>query len=221
MDEQPRNTSIVNLFLFIICPLGSQRDGGSLASSVVRAGPRGSLLSADSRSGPYPGQASTPKSPSLRSVYFSGTPWMKLPEFPAVSSGFHPAQTLGGYPAAPSHSLLGASLRPAAIQSSYARLRADGGFEVRLHLLVRCIGPSRHPQQAIKIVAAQGAHSARSFQQRGPVTKQGRHWTPNVLVETDQVRLRSGRQRSIGLLPTALSGRPPLHHAFGRRTRNG
>src|SRR5688500_16003168 len=26
---------------------------------------------------------------------------MKLPEFPSVSSGFHPAQALGGYPAAP------------------------------------------------------------------------------------------------------------------------
>jgi hypothetical protein len=31
-----------------------------------------------------------------------GLAWMNLPEFPSVSSGFDPAQVLGGYPAAPS-----------------------------------------------------------------------------------------------------------------------
>ena len=40
----------------------------------------------------------------------------------------------------------GVSLRPDAIQSSYARQIADTIYELRLKLLVRCIGPSRHPR---------------------------------------------------------------------------
>ncbi len=41
---------------------------------------------------------------------------------------------------------LGISFRPDAIQSSYAHQTANGIYETRLNLLVRCIGPSRHPQ---------------------------------------------------------------------------
>ncbi len=41
-----------------------------------------------------------------------GLAWMNLPEFPAVSSGFHPAQARGGYPAAPSMFRSGSPLSP-------------------------------------------------------------------------------------------------------------
>ncbi len=64
-----------------------------------------------------PGQASHPKkSFALAQCTFWGPRWTNLPEFPSVSSGFHPAQALGGVKgsalnAAPSNSLLCRPLR--------------------------------------------------------------------------------------------------------------
>ncbi len=42
-----------------------------------------------------------PFAPRPLAATLPGLVWTNLPEFPSVSSGFHPAQVLGGYPAAP------------------------------------------------------------------------------------------------------------------------
>ena len=54
----------------------------------------------------------TPFAPRPPAATLPGLARMKLPEFPSVSSGFHPEQALGGYPAASSMLRSGSPLSP-------------------------------------------------------------------------------------------------------------